>query len=82
MTKAEQEAIKSYPHAIFGGAEGDSIRAAFMLGFHMAESEYRITPEDIQVIINLVRQSQPQFASETTCYERVAKLFNDARNQL
>ena len=82
MNRAEQEAIKSYPHAIFGGAEGDSIRAAFMLGFHIAECEYKITPEDIQVIMNLVRQNQSQFVSTTACYEKVAKLFNDARSQL
>ena len=53
MTKAEKVAVKIYPHGVFQGEEGDSLRAACMLGYGQAEKDLALTWEDIKLITTI-----------------------------
>ena len=50
MSKAEEVAINKYPHNVYGGTLGDSLRAACMVGYHQAEKDLALTIEDIERI--------------------------------
>ena len=53
MTKAEKVAVTSYPHGVFQGEEGDSLRAACMLGYGQAEKDLALTWEDMRAIYEI-----------------------------
>ena len=53
MTKAEKFAVKIYPHGVFQGEEGDSLRAACMLGYGQAEKDLALTEDDIRTIVKI-----------------------------
>jgi len=50
MSKAEEVAINKYPHNVYGGTLGDSLRAACMVGYHQAEKDNALTIDDIERI--------------------------------
>ena len=81
MTKAEKRAVEAYPHDVFQGEIGDSLRAAYMLGYTHAEKDLALIPEDMGVIHQLVRKLQYKYSAVQGCYEEALEMFNKARNE-
>lgn len=46
ITRAEEIALEKYPHNVYGGTLGDSLRAACMVGYHQAEKDMQIIPAE------------------------------------
>ena len=50
-------------------------------GYELAEKDLALTPEDMGVIFNLVRELQYKYNDLSGCYEEALGLFNKARNE-
>ena len=74
-----KKAAEAFPHDVYKGEEGDSLRWAFVVGFHQANKENALIPEDMGVIFNLVRECQTKYCETRGCYEEVLELFNKAK---
>lgn len=88
MTKAEQTAVKKYPHGIFDGELGDSLRAACAVGYMQAEKDLALTWEDIPKLIELTGKTFRTFSDAgrqdvplQQLYEEVLRRFNEQRQK-
>lgn len=80
MTKAEEALKKAYPGDAYYYV-GSIGRRLFKEGYEHAEKDLALTPEDMGVIFNLVRELQSKYNDVSGCYEEALELFNKARNE-
>ena len=78
MSKAEEALKKAYPGDAYFyiGRTGQRL---FKEGYEQAEKDLALTPEDIGVIFNLVRNLQVKYTDYHGCFAEALKMFNDAR---
>ena len=87
--EAREKALEAYPNlgepfsedhleAIFIRA---AERQAFIRGYGQAEIDLALTPEDIGLIFNKVRELQVKYNSTEGCYQEVADWFNGLKDE-
>lgn len=55
-------------------------RDIWLLGYHEAERDCALIPEDMGVIFHLVRKLQYKYNDWSGCLEEALRLFNEARD--
>ena len=95
MTKAEEAALKAYPtnwaRALL--PNGSTIdfdanettryvfKRGYRQGYEQAKKDFALTPEDIGLIFNKVRELQIKYNSTEGCYQEVADWFNGLKDE-
>ena len=74
MSKAS-ERVDAYPAVTFGE------KHAYLNGYRQAEKDCALTPEDVGVIYNLVRNLQYQYDDMNECYYEALRLYDEAKNE-
>ena len=82
MDKATKVAVERYPHGIFDGELGDSLRAACAVGYMQAEKDLALTKDDVKSLIE-IWMNLPDFPQRPLLQiaEETLNIFNEQRKK-
>lgn len=94
MSKRAEEAaikvaVKKYPHGMFDGEIGDSLRAACAVGYMQAVQDIALTWENVEKLVDLYEDVYCDFSCDgrggytntKEHYEEVLRRFNEQRKK-